>query len=533
MKKIETRNNWIVGIFATILMVTVLFLTARGFLGNPTSLTINSEQWKDEGPLELSPERGRFALMYSLVEDKSFQFSVPLAQFASPDIAIANGKFVSIFAPALSFIIMPGYMLGKSLGAAQVGSYLIISFFALLNVLLIWAISKKLGSYSLASLLSGLVFLFGSPAFAYGVSLYQHHVSTFLILSCIYVLQRWKNAFSLLYIWFICAFSVVLDNPNFFFMMPIGIYALTRLVLFENLKRKYVIKIKLRAVLTLFIMALPLASFMYINYKSYGNPFQLAGTAANADSILSKQLNPEADLSNEPIVDKVDDENDEKKTALGFFKTRNLPNGLYIHLFSPDRGTLVYAPLMFLGLWGLLSLEEKKHGELKKLILAVVLMVLTVYSLWGDPYGGWAFGSRYMIPAYALLSIGLSVFLSRWRHNILMMSFCLFLALYSVYVNSIGALTTNRIPPKVQVLHLEEISGIPQPYTYQRGIDMLENNRSKSFVFQTWASAEMTAWQYAWVVMGIIGVSMSGLFLILFVKENHFFDSIKKAILKK
>ena len=43
-----------------------------------------------------------------------------------------------------------------------------------------------------------------------------------------------------------------------------------------------------------------------------------------------------------------------------FFKTRNLLNGFYIHLLSPDRGIIYYAPVILLGLLGFLFLLAKK-----------------------------------------------------------------------------------------------------------------------------------------------------------------------------
>src|SRR5207302_508729 len=66
-------------------LVVVLGLSVRGLAGNPTPKDLNTLAWKDQGPLELSPERGRFSLLYSLAENRSFQLSVDLARFAAPD----------------------------------------------------------------------------------------------------------------------------------------------------------------------------------------------------------------------------------------------------------------------------------------------------------------------------------------------------------------------------------------------------------------------------------------------------------------
>jgi len=42
---------------------------------------------------------------------------------------------------------------------------------------------------------------------------------------------------------------------------------------------------------------------------------------------------------------------------------------------------------------------------------------LMIYSMWGDPWGGWAFGSRYLIPAYAAISVFLAVALEKFRRD--------------------------------------------------------------------------------------------------------------------
>jgi hypothetical protein len=166
----------------------VLTVSLRGLPGNPTVPELNLKTWKENGPFELSPERGRFALTYSIVEDKSFYFSKSIAGFASPDVGIQNGHYVSLFAPLLSFIAIPGYLIGKYFGASQVGTFAVISLFALFNFFLIRAIAIRLGSNKIAATLGALVFLFATPAFSYAVNLYQHHLSTFLILLSIWAL---------------------------------------------------------------------------------------------------------------------------------------------------------------------------------------------------------------------------------------------------------------------------------------------------------------------------------------------------------
>ena len=204
-------KNILLTILFIIFCAGILTLSLRGISGNPTDEVLNQHYWKDEGPLELSPDRGKFALTFSVVEDKSFIFSLPVARFATPDLGYVNGQYVSLFAPGVSFITIPGYILCKSFGAAKVGAFAIIALFALLNVILLRAIAIRLGATPLAATIASLLFIFATPAFTYAVTLYQHHISTFLILLSIYTLLRWNNIWSLFLIWFLCAAYIPIE----------------------------------------------------------------------------------------------------------------------------------------------------------------------------------------------------------------------------------------------------------------------------------------------------------------------------------
>src|SRR3989304_7487772 len=100
-----------IALTTAIFVLAAMALSIRGLAGNPNSSDLLSTTWRDEGPFELSPERGRFALTYSIVEDKTLHFSLPVAKFAVPDLGYKNDRYVSLFAPGLSFIITPGYLI--------------------------------------------------------------------------------------------------------------------------------------------------------------------------------------------------------------------------------------------------------------------------------------------------------------------------------------------------------------------------------------------------------------------------------------
>lgn len=469
----------------------ILALVLRGILKNPSELDFADITFKDEGPLELSPERGRFALTYSLVENKSFKFSLPIARFVTPDLGYKDGEFVSLFAPAVSLLVIPGYLLGKAIGISQVGTFAIVSIFAIFNVFLIRAISKELGANSLAATLAGLTFLFASPAFAYAVTLYQHNITVFLILTSLYFLIKWKKSLRPLFlVWFLIGLSISVDYPNFFMFFPIGVYSLLRFFEIDKAAEYIKLKFKTLGILTLVGLIVPAVLFMWTNRQSYGDPFQLAGTVRTV-----KDIDENGNLKFSSSQKDPNDPDYVEKTATGFFRTRNMIQGLAIHLIGNERGMLVFTPVFFLSIIGIFYLY-KKNGKVTAPLVSIVGANILLYSMWGDPWGGWAFGSRYLIPSYAVLAIFLGIALSELRTKIVFLLLFLLLSYYSISVNTLGALTTNKIPPKGEAKALEPISGKKEPYTFLRNWEYLKNTGSKSFVYNTYAYKYVTPTQY-------------------------------------
>ncbi|MBP7842388.1 hypothetical protein KA017_00090 [Candidatus Woesebacteria bacterium] len=523
MQTKKSKLSFLFKILTTISFVIfvsfILILSVRGQFGVPNSEEINQNYWKEAGPFELSPERGRFALLYSLVEDKSFDFSLPVAKFATPDLGYINGKYVSLFAPGLSFVLIPGYLLGKLYGASQVGTYFMVAIFALFNVLLIRSILQHLKVSSIAAILSALTFLFATPAFAYSVSLYQHHLSTFIILLALYFLFKFKSAWSLLFIWFLCAASIPIDYPNLFFMLPIGVAALGKIISWQTIKENVVVSFKPLAMFTVISAFIPLAFFLWFNTQSYGNPLQFSGTVTAVKSINAEGL-PENNKITETTPESELVQIQEKRSAVAFFDTRNMLNGLNTHLFSVDRGVLLFTPVILLSIFGMFYLY-KSNPSATHVLLGIIVLCIVLYSMWGDPYGGWAFGSRYLIPAYAILAIFLGVALEKLRKNILFLLLFLVLFGYSTAVNTLGAITTSSIPPKVEVLFLESLSGKEEKYNYWKSYDMIEAGYSKSFVFNASVKQYFTAKEYYYFISGSIFSVVFVLTILFYLRKKY------------
>ncbi len=500
---------------STILLILLpaifLMLAVRGLAGNPTPENLLEEKWREAGPFELSPERGRFALLYSLVEDGSYYFSLPIARFVVPDLGYKDGHYVSLFAPTVSYLVMPGYILGKLVGYSQLGTFLTVSFVGLINLILIRRIVKKLTGNSLAGWLAGFTFLFATPAFTYAVNIYQHHFSTLLILIAINLLSSSPTLPRSFFFWFIVALSLSVDNPNLFMMAPLVIYHLIQLLNLTVDANQIILKPSLLKILGVIGVALPLYFFGWFNYQSYGNPLQLAGTIRSVKALDANGLpaNPE-DIKNTADPSKAIETVVKTKTATGFFKTRQILNGLYIHTISPDRGVVRYTPVILLGLIGFFFLRGRSD-HFGPLLASIIGANILLYSMWGDPWGGWAFGSRYLIPSFAILAITLGVALAKMNRNLLLPLLFLPLLYQSIWVNSMGAITTSRIPPKAEVLELEKITGVQEKFSYNRTQDYLENSQLKSFAYNTYFRNNLTGLQYHQILTMLIYTSCIGL----------------------
>jgi hypothetical protein len=519
MKKITSK------LFSALIVIIAAFflvLSIRGNVGNPTHEDLNKPEWKEAGPFELSPERGRFALMYSIVEDKALRFTLPVAQFATPDLGYKDRNYVSLFAPGVSYLIAPGYMIGKLFGAGQVGSFAVISLFALFNFVLIHLIAKRLGANPIASWIGSFVFLFATPAFSYAVSLYQHHVSTFLILMSIYLYLRSKKLISLAFIWMLIAASIPVDYPNLVLMLPIGILAFAEVVKAKFTDagiRLHIAPWKIAAMLG---TVLPLLFFFWFNHASYGNPMQLSGTVVTIKNIAANGL---PDVFGKVITswedyEKYLQENVAEKQAVGFFSTRSLVNGFTILFVSPDRGIIHFTPVVLLAIVGLIYLH-RKNAKMAALILSIMLLNIVFYGMWGDPWGGWAFGTRYLIPSFALCSILIAVALTDARHKLPFRILFLVLFGYSVVINSLGALTSNANPPEAEVLFLEEQTGIEQKYTYERNYDHIVNNRTKSFFYNKVVNNQVTLMDYWKFVVVAITLTVTLLLGLMHFTKRH------------
>ena len=131
-------------------------------------------------------------------------------------------------------------------------------------------------------------------------------------------------------------------------------------------------------------------------------------------------------------------------TPFGEFSTP-LYEGIYLNLFSPLRGLLVYTIFLVLGLFGMaLMLKEKEHRNEAFLLLACFLGIFLPYSAWYDPVGGAAFGQRFLVSAIPFLLVPAGLVLERGDRKTVALAFALYAV--GVVINGIGGVTEGIAP---------------------------------------------------------------------------------------
>lgn len=90
------------------------------------------------------------------------------------------------------------------------------------------------------------------------------------------------------------------------------------------------------------------------------------------------------------------------------------PTGLFGLLFSPAHGVLWFSPPLAIALAYALRFHGR-HPRLCFVVFATFLVKLFVFAKWWNWFGGWCWGSRFLLPVVPLAMLALLEPLSRWR----------------------------------------------------------------------------------------------------------------------
>src|SRR5258708_5699942 len=151
-------------IIVCLLILGSLFLytlTIKGIKGNPGPSEFKNNLDQATKPFELSPERGRYAQVISLVNGHRFDLSQTLADAVYPDVGFYKGRFYAFFAPGVSILAAPFYAIGSKFNLGQVVTFSFSSVFAVLTAVVTYFIGRKVLKLNVpGSLLAFLFYMF-------------------------------------------------------------------------------------------------------------------------------------------------------------------------------------------------------------------------------------------------------------------------------------------------------------------------------------------------------------------------------------
>lgn len=473
-----------------IISIFLYILTIKGVYGNPGPEDVKTSLNQATKPFELSPERGRYAQIISLVLYHRYDLNKTLSDAVYPDVGYYNGRLYAYFAPGISILAAPLYIIGAKFNLSQVATFSLSLFFAVSTGFMIYIVSRKIFELpTWASLLGALIYMFGSTSWSYAVTLYEHQATSFLIISSLFAVWYFKNKKPLffiaaIYVGLAYSLAILIDYPNALFMAPIMIYFIGSAFRIFRIKGKIRIEFRLLMLLSAIPFVLITCFHFYYNSVNFGSWYHLTGALPSYKTILEKSLT--TIQANSRAI----------KNPLSFFSQDKFVFGIYTLLISPDRGLFLYSPIFILSIFGLIRLIKKMDIEIS-VLLAVLGCVLFLYSSWGDPWGGWAFGPRYLIPVLPTLSIfaAYMVFCSKkiWMKLVVFILF-----MYSSAIALLGVLTTNAIPPKIEADYLHT------GYNFLLNLQYLLEGRSSSFIYNNFLSSQISLVQYYGIIYSII-----------------------------
>ncbi len=461
-------------------------------------------------PFELSNSTARYALVEAIVDNQTFFLNDNQARFASPDLVFYQGKHMSIFTPGISFMAIPFYVLGKMINQTQQVTYALNSIFLILNIFLVALLAKRFGAKKYPALLVGVIFAFGTNALPYSQTLTQHLVSSAIMIGMLCLIQEKMNLKRYITIGILFSIGVVVDFPNAIMGTPIILYLLSKFYIGKEKILEFNFKVA-----WLFVAMVPaILLFAYYNFATTGSFVKLAQSIGRTYKFSDTQPIHKQSPTPKP------NQKQNKLPALNSilpFNTRDQLNGLYILLISNERSWLFYSPVLLAGIWGLLlSTKKKETKTIGVIAVAVAAIDVVVYSSFGDPWGGWAFGPRYLIPAAAICAAGLGFFITTYRRNMIVVIVVLTLAIYGIWTNSLGTLTTNAIPPKNEALNLLN----PIPYTQEYNMIKINSGLNTSDLYAKYFYKFVSPKNYWMVYSAITSVFVISLMALAVFKEN-------------
>lgn len=491
----------------TVLGVVFFGATLRGSLGNYTNVVDLKIMWEQVGsPFESSHERASYSEMLQMRTNDSTALSTDLREFAAPDVGYTNDKYYSYFPPGISLFIRPFFELGYPFNASLLAAYSSMVVLAILTMILIYLICKNV--YSLPSyigILAAVVYAFGTTSWSYSITIFQHAPSALFAAVMFYGISRYRarvktSAVWASVVWFTYGISILFDYPNGLLFAPFIVYYL--MSSFEIMRLEHNLNLKVNAahlgVVIWFFIAIGIhIAFNMIYMEKWYTIRQMYERYDPGRSLVVYQ----EDLKNKILT--VTSENMvpvvEQRSRMPFLEEVFF-SGIATLLIAPDKGLFFFSPVLLFALWGLYFGIKNKPSAEHSVLVAFIVLNIFVYASFGDPYGGWAFGPRYLIPSMVILAIYTAYAFYHIKKPIFKGIFYV-LFLFSMSVAAAGALTSNNVPPQVEAKPLKR-----PYYNYAMNFHQIDRQQTSNFVYNSYLKSHMKLGDYYVLIVISLGL---------------------------
>ncbi len=332
----------------------------------------------------------RIYLALAIVDDQTFQIDGWLERFSDiQDKAEYQGHFYSDKAPGYSVLLVP---------LAQVARFFVpvsdfVSMAVLLRILglsipvvLFWLLVRPYYSGLAGDRRRGdavvLAGAFGTPFFIYATQLYSHAMAGILLFASFRLLGRPVQPGSWSYQRAAVAGALAGISFTVDYIVVLAVPALLAAAWFTRERDVRELSCFTAGCAT------PLLAWMTYNLVCFDNPLRV-GFHLHADPVYGEPYRQ------------------------GFFGIQ-LPawSDLFLLTISPARGLFFHAPVLAVGIWGLVRLHRDPERRYDALACAgVVCGIVAFAATTVDPGAGWSVTSRYLVPAIPFLLAGVAAFL--------------------------------------------------------------------------------------------------------------------------
>jgi hypothetical protein len=127
-------------------------------------------------------------------------------------------------------------------------------------------------------------------------------------------------------------------------------------------------------------------------------------------------------------------------------------------LFSPFRGLFIYAPILVMGIVGLVRQFRAKESRADAYVAVAMIVFLLLFNMMFNGWsGGWAAGPRYLVPALPFMTVPIALAYRQWRRTtnvLLAISAAVYFVITAVDAQPpVGAGGLATVPGKAQWKH--------------------------------------------------------------------------------